>query len=176
MRRDFRGRDSWVVPNEPEAANKMTPVDWFLKMGATVATVDEAIKFVQDKPKGIGDQGNYIFADAQGNMAAVEVGYQTVNVVQKWTKGEKGIVARANRLDSAKMKPWISAIRPTSTITNISSRRRPGVTGDGVLEWRGRQDRRRNVEGVPRRRSNRDKQPLGDTGFSIANHGSTGGT
>ena len=47
----------------------MDAVEWFLKMGSTVATVDEAIKFVQDNPKGIGDQGNYIFADADGNMA-----------------------------------------------------------------------------------------------------------
>ena len=34
----------------------MNAVDWFLKMGSTVATVDEAIKFVQDNPKGIGDK------------------------------------------------------------------------------------------------------------------------
>ena len=101
----FSWTRAWVVPNEPQAANKMNAVDWFLKMGSTVATVDEAIKFVQDNPKGIGDQGNYIFADADGNMAAVEVGYQTVNVVQKWTKGEKGVVARANLWTSDKMKP-----------------------------------------------------------------------
>ena len=63
----------------------MNAVDWFLKMGSTVATVDEAIKFVQDNPKGVGDQGNYTFADADGNMAVVEVGYQTVSVVKKWS-------------------------------------------------------------------------------------------
>ena len=48
----FSWTRAWVVPNEPEAANKMSAVDWFLKMGSTVATVDEAIKFVQDNPKG----------------------------------------------------------------------------------------------------------------------------
>ena len=95
----FSWTRAWVVPNEPEAANKMPAVDWFLKMGSTVATVDEAIKFVQDNPKGIGDQGNYIFADAQGNMAAVEVGYQTVNVVNKWTKGEKRNCGQSESLD-----------------------------------------------------------------------------
>ena len=61
----FSWSRAWVVPNEPEAANKMTAVDWFLKMGSTVATGDEAINCVQEDPKGIGDQGNYIFADAE---------------------------------------------------------------------------------------------------------------
>jgi hypothetical protein len=60
----FSWTRAWVVPNEPQAADKMPAVDWFLKMGSTVTTVDAAIKFVQDNPKGIGDQGNYIFADA----------------------------------------------------------------------------------------------------------------
>ena len=94
----FSWTRAWVVPNEPEATNKMNAVDWFLKMVvSTVSTVDEAIKFVQDNPKGIlGDQGNYIFADADGNMAVVEMGIETVNVVQKWTKGDQGVVARAN--------------------------------------------------------------------------------
>ena len=101
----FSWTRAWVVPKEPEAPNKMNSVDWFLRMGSTVATVDEAIRFVQDNPKGIGDQGNYIFADARGNMAVVEVGYQTVNVVKRYTKADMGIAARANVWTSEKMKP-----------------------------------------------------------------------
>ena len=98
----FSWTRAWVVPNEPEAPNKMNAVDWFLKMGSTVATVDEAIKFVQDNPKGIGDQGNYIFADADGNMAVVEVGYQTVNVVKRYTKGRQRHRRQGQSMDFGK--------------------------------------------------------------------------
>ena len=172
----FAWTRSWVVPNEPEAPNKMSPVDWFQKLGSTVATVDEAIKFVQDNPKGIADQGNYIFADAEGNMAEVEVGYQTVNVIKKWTKGEKGIAARANRWTSDKMKPL--DISDTADEHDheyfVSSPSRESRALELLNGGAGKID----VEMLKKflaDNKNRDKQPLGDTGFSIANHGLTGG-
>jgi hypothetical protein len=173
----FSWTRSWVDPNEPEAANKISSVDWFLKMGSTVATVDEAIKFVQDNPKGVGDQGNYIFADADGNMAVVEVGYQTVNVVKKWSKGERGIAARADLWDSEKMKPL--DVSDTANqgdheyFVSSSFRQERGMEllngGAGAID----------VEMMKKFISdnvNRDKKPFGSTGFSISNHGETGGT
>ncbi len=173
----FAWTRAWVVPKEPEAPNKMNPVDWFLQMGSTVATVDEAIKFVQENPKGIGDQGNYIFADAQGNMAVVEVSYQTVNVVTRYTKADKGIAARANLWTSDKMKPFdISNTADTHDheYAVSTSYRVPramellkgseGKIGVAMLKkFLGDDD-------------NRNKPPMGDTGFSISNHGATGGT
>ena len=173
----FSWTRAWVVPNEPEAPNKMSSVDWFLKMGSTVATVDEAIKFVQDNPKGIGDQGNYIFADAEGNMAAVEVGYQTVNVVQKWTKGEKGIVARANLLTSDKMKPL--DIGDTADEHDHEYYVSTGFRVPRAMELLNGGAGKIDVQMLKAflaDNANRDKKPLGDTGFSISNHGETGGT
>ena len=173
----FSWTRAWVVPNEPEAPNKMSSVDWFLKMGSTVATVDDAIKFVQDNPKGIGDQGNYIFADAQGNMAAVEVGYQTVNVVKKWSKGDKGITARANRWDSEKMQPLDigdTADEHDHEYFVSTSFRVPRAMellngGAGKIDVP-------MLKAFLADNANRDKKPMGDTGFSISNHGETGGT
>ena len=148
----FSWTRAWVVPNEPEATNKMSGVDWFLKMGSTVATVDEAIKFVQDNPKGIGDQGNYIFADAEGNMATVEVGYQTVNVVKKWSKGEEGIAARANQWTSDKMKPLdIGDTADPHDHQYYQSDFVPAAQSDGIAEGRGGQDRCRDAQEIPRR-------------------------
>ncbi len=173
----FAWTRAWVVPNEPEAPNKMPAVDWFRKLGSTVATVDEAIAFVQTNPKGIGDQGNYIFADAQGNMAVVEVGYQTVNVVDKWTKHDKGIAARANRWTSEKMKPLDigdTADEHDHEYYVSTSFRQPRamqlLTGD-----EGRIDVAA-LKKILADNDNRDKTPMGDTGFSISNHGLTGGT
>jgi hypothetical protein len=173
----FSWTRAWVVPNEPEASNKMNAVDWFLKMGSTVATVDEAIQFVQENPKGIGDQGNYIFADADGNMATVEVGYQTVNVVKKWSKGEKGIAARANRWDSEKMKGLDigDTADPHDHEYFVStSFRQPRAMellngGSGKIDVE-------MLKKILADNVNRDKKTLGDTGFSISNHGETGGT
>lgn len=172
----FSWTRAWVVPNEPEAPNKMSSVDWFLKMGSTVATVDEAIEFVQDNPKGIADQGNYIFADAQGNMATVEVGYQTVNVINKWSKGEKGIAARANRWTSEKMKPL--DISDTADEHDheyfVSTESRQSRAMELLNGAAGKID----VETLKKfiaDDQNSDKKPLGDTGFSISNHGLTGG-
>lgn len=173
----FSWTRAWVVPNEPEAPNKMPAVDWFLKMGSTVATVDEAIKFVQDNPKGIGDQGNYIFADAEGNMAAVEVGYQTVNVVEKWTKGEKGIAARANRWTSDKMKPL--DIGDTADEHDHEYFVSTGSRQPRALELLSGASGKIDVETLKKvlaDKENRNEKPLGDTGFSIPNHGATGGT
>jgi hypothetical protein len=173
----FSWTRAWVAPNEPEAPNKMNAVDWFLKMGSTVATVDEAIKFVEDNPKGIGDQGNYIFADAEGNMAAVEVGYQTVNVVQKWSKGEKGVVARSNFWDSAKMKPL--DISPTADKDAREYAASAHYRQPRALELLKGAEGKIGVETLKKvlaDNENRDKPPLGDTGFSISNHGATGGS
>lgn len=173
----FSWTRAWVVPNEPEAPNKMSAVDWFLKMGSTVATVDEAIKFVQDNPKGIGDQGNYIFADAEGNMATVEVGYQTVNVVKKWSKGEDGIAARANRWTSDKMKPLDigDTADPHDHEYFVSTSFRVPRALELLHGGAGKIDvamlKKFLADDV-----NRDKKTLGDTGFSISNHGETGGT
>jgi hypothetical protein len=173
----FSWTRAWVVPNEPEAANKMNSVDWFLKMGSTVATVDEAIKFVQDNPKGIGDQGNYIFADADGNMAVVEVGYQTVNVVNKWSKGDKGIAARANRWTSEKMKPL--DISDTADQHDHEYFVSTGFRQPRALELLNGDAGKIDVgmlKNVLADKNNRDTKPLGDTGFSISNHGLTGGS
>ena len=101
----FSWTRSWVVPDEPEAADKMSGAEWFVKMGSTVATVDEAIEFVKNNPKGFGCQGNYIFADAAGNMAVVETGFETVTVVEKWNASDAGAATRANRWESEEMKP-----------------------------------------------------------------------
>jgi hypothetical protein len=173
----FSWTRAWVVPNEPEAANKMSAVDWFLKMGSSVATVDEAIKFVQDNPKGIGDQGNYIFADAEGNMATVEVGYQSVNVVKKWSKGEEGIAARANQWTSDKMKPLDigdTADPHDHQYYQSTSFRQPRAMellqgGAGKIDVA-------MLKKFLADNVNRDKKTFGDTGFSISNHGETGGT
>jgi Acyl-coenzyme A:6-aminopenicillanic acid acyl-transferase len=173
----FSWTRAWVVPNEPQAANKMNAVDWFLKMGSTVATVDEAIKFVQDNPKGIGDQGNYIFADADGNMAAVEVGYQSVNVVQKWTKGEKGVAARANLWTSDKMKPI--DISNTADEHDHQYAVSTGYRVPRAMELLNGGAGKINVDTLKQflaDNDNRDKAAMGDTGFSISNHGATGGT
>ena len=173
----FSWTRAWVVPNEPEATNKMKAVDWFLKMGSTVATVDEAIKFVQDNPKGIGDQGNYIFADAEGNMATVEVGYQTVNVVKKWTKGDEGVVARANRWTSDKMKPL--DIGDTADEHDHQYAVSTAFRVPRAMELLNGGTGKINVDTLKQflaDNDNRDKAALGDTGFSISNHGATGGT
>jgi len=173
----FSWTRAWVVPNEPEAANKMNSVDWFLKMGSTVATVDEAIKFVQDNPKGIGDQGNYIFADGEGNMAVVEVGFQTVNVVSKTTKADKGIAARANLWTSDKMKPI--DISDTADEHDhqyaVSTKVRVPRAMDLLKGSEGKIDVNMMKQFIADNEG-RDKAPLGDTGFSISNHGATGGT
>ena len=100
----FSWTRAWVVPNEQEDPEKLLPKDWFEKMGATVSTVDEAIKFVSNTPKGIGCQGNYIFADSSGELAVVEVGFQSVLVAGKWKKEAGGIAARANRWETDQMK------------------------------------------------------------------------
>ena len=173
----FSWTRAWVVPNEPEASNKMSAVDWFLKMGSTVATVDEAIKFVQDNPKGIGDQGNYIFADAEGNMATVEVGYQTVNVVKKWSKADKGIAARANRWTSDKMKPLDigDTADPHDHQYFVSTSFRQPRAMELLNGESGKIDVSM-LKKILGDNVNRDKTKLGDTGFSISNHGETGGT
>jgi hypothetical protein len=174
----FSWTRAWVVPNETEADNKMDPVEWFQKLGSSVATVDEAIKFVQENPKGVGDQGNYIFADADGNMAVVEVGYQTANVVKRYTKADKGIAARANLWDSEKMKPLDISDKGGEQgdheyFVSTSSRQPRAMEllngGAGKID----------VDMMKKflaDNMNRDKAPLGSTGFSISNHGETGGT
>ncbi|MEY8339278.1 carcinine hydrolase/isopenicillin-N N-acyltransferase family protein [Lachnospiraceae bacterium 62-35] len=101
----FSWTRSWVVPDELEAEGKIPANEWFLKMGSTVSSVEEAIEFVKNNPKGIGCQGNYIFADAGGNLAVVEAGFQTVTVVEKYSKAQGGLAARANRWESEAMKP-----------------------------------------------------------------------
>jgi hypothetical protein len=166
----FSWTRAWVVPNEPETSNKTAAVDWFLKLGSTVATVDDAIKFVQDNPKGIGDQGNYIFADADGNMAAVEVGYQTVNVVQKWTKGDKGVVARANLWTSDKMKPI--DVSNTADEHDHEYAVSTGYRVPRAMELLNGGTGKIDVDMLKQflaDNTNRDKQPMGDTGFSISN-------
>ena len=173
----FSWTRAWVVPKEAEAPNKMNSVDWFQKMGSTVATVDEAIKFVQDNPKGIGDHGNYIFADADGNLAVVEVSYQSVEVVKKWTKGEKGIAARADQWESEKMQPLDiggTADEYDRQYFESTSSREPRA-----LELMNGAAGKIDVETLKKflaDNANREKKPLSFTGFSISNHGETAGT
>jgi Acyl-coenzyme A:6-aminopenicillanic acid acyl-transferase len=173
----FSWTRAWVVPKEPEAPNKMNAVDWFMKLGSTVATVDEAIKFVEDNPKGIGDQGNYIFADAQGNMAVVEVGYQTVNVVKRYTKADEGIAARANLWTSDKMKPI--DISNTADEHDHEYAVSTGYRVPRAMELLKGGEGKIDVAMLKQflgDDANRSKAPMGDTGFSISNHGATGGT
>lgn len=102
----FSWTRSWVVPKEEEDPNKMDAVDWFIKMGSTVANVDQAIDFVKENPKGVGCQGNYIFADSENNIALVEVSYSTVTVVEKYNaQDESSFLVRANCWKSEEMKP-----------------------------------------------------------------------
>ncbi len=173
----FSWTRAWVVPNEKEAPNKMSAVEWFQKLGSTVATVDEAIKFVEENPKGIGDQGNYIFADANGDMAVVEVGYQTVNVVTRYSKADKGIAARANLWTSDKMKPL--DISNTADEHDHQYAVSTGFRQPRAMELLNGAAGKIDVETLKAflaDNTNRDKKPMGDTGFSISNHGQTGGT
>src|SRR5262249_10337626 len=137
----------------------------------------EAIKFVQENPKGIGDQGNYIFADGAGNMAIVEVGYQSVNVAKKWTNGEKGIAARADQWESEKMKPL--DIGDTADEYDHEYFQSTSYREPRALELLNGAAGKIDVETMKKflaDNANREKKPLGGTGFSISNHGETGGT
>lgn len=170
----FSWTRSWVVPNEPQAKTAMSGVDWFLKLGSTVATVDEAIKFVKENPKGIGTQGNYMFADAQGNIAVVEVGYQTVTVVERKSKGELGMAARANRWESAKMKP-LDISEKENNVYFITSEYRQTRAVELMKASSGKID----VAALKRflaDNANREATPSGQHGRSIASHGSAAGT
>ncbi len=169
----FAWTRSWVVPNEPEAVNKTPAVEWFLKMGATVATVEEAIKYVQNNPKGVGTQGNYIFADAAGNMAVVEVGYRKVNV-KKWTKGETGMAVRANRWRTDEMKPLDISEKENPVYYTTSAIRERRAT-ELLESSSGKVD----VETMKRFLSdnvNREATATGAHGRSISSHGMTDGT
>jgi hypothetical protein len=173
----FSWTRAWVVPNEPEAPNKIPAVEWFQKLGSTVATVDEAIKFVQVNPKGIGDQGNYIFADAEGNMAVVEVGYQTVNVVSRYSKSDKGVAARANLWTSDKMKAIDISNKADEHDHEYAVS--TGYRQPRALELLNGASGKIDVAALKKflaDNTNRDKKAYGDTGFSISNHGQTGGT
>jgi hypothetical protein len=170
----FSWTRSWVVPNEKQAANAVPAVEWFLKMGSTVATVDEAIKFVKDHPKGIGTQGNYIFADAQGNLAVVEVGYETVTVAERWSKGDKGMAARANRWESPKMKSIDASEKENNRYYVTSEYRQPRA-----MELMKKASGKIDVDAMKRflaDNSNRELNAPGYHGRSIASHGSSDGT
>ena len=167
----FSWTRSWVVPDEPEASNKMNAVDWFLKLGSQVSTVDEAIKFVQENPKGIGCQGNYLFADAKGNLAVVEVGYQTVTVAGRWSKNDKGVVARANRWESEKMKPLDISAEGNTIYYNTSDYRYNKAMS--LLNSAGKLNLDKMMKVVSYHNPNAPAAPHEE---SISNHGTVGGT
>ena len=170
----FSWTRSWVVPDEPQAPDRLSGVEWFLKMGSTVATVDEAIKFVRENPKGIGCQGNYIFADAQGNLAVVEVGYQTVNVRGKWSKNNEGITAAANRWETDRMKPLDISKEKNERYYKTSSYRFDRAM-ELLNDFSGKID-----AGIMKKligdNKNREYPPTTGHGKSISSHGKTDGT
>ena len=170
----FSWTRSWVVPKEAEAANKMSGVDWFIKLGSTVATVDEAIAFVKNNPKGIGCQGNYIFADAQGNLAIVEVSYSTVTVAGKWNKNDAGYGARANRWETQSMIPLDDSARGNPVYYNSSPYRYPKAmallkAASGTIDVAG-------MKTLISFRDPKDADPTAPHENAISNHGREGGT
>ncbi|WP_181995651.1 carcinine hydrolase/isopenicillin-N N-acyltransferase family protein [Clostridium sp. AM58-1XD] len=169
----FSWTRSWVVPGEPESVDKTPAVDWFLKLGSTVSTVDEAIEFVKNNPKGVGCQGNYIFADAEGSLAVVEAGYDTVTVVNKWTGQESGKAARANRWESEEMKPLDRSGTENKIYYNTSEYRYN--RGMELLE---KNTGKINVETLKQMISDRNMEadPSMPHLYSINNHGVTDGT
>lgn len=169
----FSWTRSWVVPTEPENQNKMNAVDWFLKLGSTVSTVDEAIEFVKNNPKGIGTQGNYIFADAKGNLAVVEVSYETVTVVEKYKKDDQGMVARANRWESSAMKPLDDSAKGNPVYFNTSEYRYYHA-----MELLKASSEELNVELMKKILSDRNASANKTTPHAeeISNHGATDGT
>ena len=170
----FSWTRSWVVPKEPEAPNKTPAVDWFIKMGSTVATVDEAITFVKNNPKGIGCQGNYIFADAQGNLAFVEVSYSTVTVAEQWKKSDGGYAARANKWESKEMIPLDDSAKGNPIYYNSSPYRYPKA-----MELLKAASGKIDVDTMKKLIAFRDKEdanPDAPHENSISNHGKEGGT
>lgn len=119
----FSWTRSWVVPIEQEDPDKIDAQEWFARLGATVATVDEAIDFVKNTPKGMGCQGNYIFADAEGNAAIVEVSFKTVSVAEYFTADHGGVGARANRFETAKMRKIDDSAAKNAVYYNTSEYR-----------------------------------------------------
>lgn len=167
----FSWTRSWVVPKEVEDPNKLDAVDWFLKMGATVETVDEAIQYVKENPKGTGTQGNYLFADINGNMAVVEVGYLTVTVAEKFTINDNGIVARANRWETDTMIPLDDSKRGNSIHFDSSEFRYHRAIK--LLKENASQI---DVEAMKKIISDRTPDPKAPHEKSISNHGLESGT
>ena len=169
----FSWTRSWVVPNEVEDINKTDAVKWFEKLASTVSSVDEAINFVETTPKGIGCQGNYIFSDAKGNVAIVEVGFKTVTVAQKWNNNDNGYGARANRYETNSMKKIDISDKESAIYYNSSEYRY-----NEAMKLLKADDGKISPDILKQIVSNRnmnadDSKPHSD---SISNHGSISGT
>lgn len=170
----FSWTRSWVVPKEEENLNKMNAVDWFIKMGSTVATVDGAIEFVKENPKGMGCQGNYIFADAKNNIAVVEVSYSTVTVVEKHNNQDKSAaLVRANCWESKDMKP-LDDSKKSHKIYFDSSEDRYNIG----MELLKKHDGKINVEVLKSILANRDSKSFSEEkhDHGINNYGTVAGT
>ncbi|MBU8918914.1 C45 family peptidase [Bacillus sp. FJAT-29953] len=167
----FSWTRAWVVPKEGENPEKLDAVDWFLKMGATVPTVDAAITFVKENPKGFGTQGNYLFADRNGNMAVVEVGYKTVTVAETFTSKDLGIAARANRWETDPMVPLDDSKRGNTIHFDTSEFRYHRAMS--LLKENASQI---DVETMKKLISDRTPDPRAPHEKSISNHGLQSGT
>ncbi|OIK14460.1 hypothetical protein BIV60_11550 [Bacillus sp. MUM 116] len=167
----FSWTRAWVVPKEVENPYKLDAVDWFIKMGANISTVDEAIKFVKENPKGIGTQGNYLFADINGNMAVVEVGYKTVTVAEIFTIKDNGIAARANRWETDTMIPLDDSKRGNSIHFDSSEFRY-----HRAMKLLKENSFQIDLETMKKITSDRTPDPKAPHEKSISNHGLQSGT
>ncbi len=169
----FSWTRSWVVPKEVEDPDKMKAEDWFIKMGSNVANVDEAIEFVKSNPKGVGCQGNYIFADADNNIAVVEVSYFKVTVVEKYKNKEKGLIARANRWESKDMKALDDSNDKNKMYFKSSSHRY-----ETAMDLLNKYDGKIDVSVLKNILANKATTSFSkeEHGFGINNYGRVGGT
>jgi hypothetical protein len=165
---------AWVDPDEPIASNAISRIDWFIKMATTVATVEEAIKYAKETPKGVGANGNYIFADADGNLAVVEVGFQTVHVAGRWSKNDMGICARANRYETDKMKP-LDATTKVNPLYNETSPYRYEQAMKLLNDFSGKIDLS-IMKSIVGDNKHREYPPTTIHGRSISSHGRERGT
>src|SRR5262249_56283609 len=119
---------------------------------------------------GMGGEGKYMLGEGEGKMAVVEVGYQTVNVVKRYTKADKGIAARANLWTSDKMKPI--DISDTADEHDHQYAVSTGYRVPRAMELLNGGDGKIDVEMLKTfldAKVNRTKGTLGYTDFSISN-------
>ncbi len=95
---------SWVAPRDEPAPGGLNGKEWFEALAARSDCVDDALAFLAETPRGPGAQGNFLFADAGGNLACVEAGFRKAEVVLRAGPGQAASAARVNRFESAAMQ------------------------------------------------------------------------